>query len=107
MSLDGEHQEEKVRGWAFCNSVAFVSTWLLRDKHVLLSVNRPGLILTPNSLQQKENYSYWSLLYFSLKNNTADPPPPHLRWEVGSKLSLLAAQTSFHPFKEVSLCCNL
>ena len=107
MSLDGEHQEEKVRGWAFCNSVAFVSTWLLRDKHVLLSVNRPGLILTLNSLQQEENHSYWSLLYLSLKNNTADPPPPHLRWEVGSKLSLLAAQASFQPFMAVSLCRNL
>jgi len=29
MSLDGKLQEEKVRGWAFCNSVAFVSTWLV------------------------------------------------------------------------------
>ena len=107
MSLDGKLQEEKVRGWAFCNSVAFVSTWLVRDKHVLLSVNRPGLILTLNSLQQEENHSYWSVLYFNLKNNTADSPPPHLRWEVASKLSLLAAQTSFQPFKEVSLRYNL
>ena len=92
MSLDGELQEEKVRGWAFCNSVAFVSTWLLRDKHVLLSVNRPGLILTLNSLQLEENHSYGSLLYFSLKNNTADLPPPHLHCKVGSKLALLAVQ---------------
>jgi hypothetical protein len=107
MSLDGEHQEEKVRGWAFCNSVAFVSTWLLRDKYVLLSVNRPGLILTLNSLQLEENHSYWSLLYFSLKKTLLIPHPHICAGWLGLTLTVGSAKTSLQPFKEESLCCNL